>query len=732
MLRLGVPRNWIVFVPLLFLVACSEPVPSTSSVPTNLVGDQVESTAVADSQAADNPFFSESPLFLNYPPFDRIRVAHYLPAFERGMAEQQAEIAAIASQQAAPTFSNTMEALELSGQLLQRVNSVFSTLASAHTNPEIQALQQHLAPVLAAHDDSIVMNAQLFTRLAALHEKRHELPLNPEQVRLIERYYADFIRAGAALDTQQQSRLRALNAQLALLQIQYNQNILDESNALAIVVESEAELAGLDPLAIEAASAAAIERSLPGKFVLPLVSTTNQPVLASLHERALRERIQRASEARGSRGGEFDNRDLLVQILRLRAERARLLGFDNHAAYILDNQTAHDVSAVNQRLQELLPPAIANAEREVRALQELIAQSGARHELASWDWNYYSEQLRQARYDFDAGMLRPYFELENVLQRGVFFAAERLYGISFKERFDLPVYHDDVRVFEVFDSVGTTLALFIADYFARPSKRGGAWNSNYILQSDLLGAEPVMANHLNINKPAAGAATLLTLDEVITLFHEFGHALHAMFSAVEYPYFAGTRVPRDFVEFPSQVNEMWATWPEVLANYAVHFQTGAAMPPELLERALLARQFNQGYATTEHLAAALLDQALHQLTPESIPDASDIMAFEQGVLEQAGIDPVLIPPRYRAPYFRHIMGSYAAGYYSYMWSEVLDADTVEWFRENGGLLRNNGNHFRLTLLSRGGAEDPLQLFRNFRGRDPDIQPLLRRRGLAVP
>lgn len=721
------------------IVTCSDSTPPADTVPTILAGDDLSAMRSPGENLVDNPataalsdgnpFFAESALYLNYPPFDRIRHEHYLPAFERGIALQVAEIEAISVQQAAPDFENTIVALELSGQLLNRVSSVFGTLAGAHTNTDIQALQQHLAPILAAHDDAVLLNNALFARIKTLFETRENLHLNPEQVRLIEHYYDNFVRAGAGLEPGQQEHLRVINAQLALLQIQYNQNVFDEMNALAVVVDSAEELTGLDASGIATAAAEAAARDLPGRYVIPLVNTSPQPVLAKLQNRLLRERIQQLSESRGNRGGEFDNREVLVDVLRLRAERARMLGFDNHAAYVLANQTADTVSAVNQRLAEMIPLAVANVRREAADLQGMIDNSGDGYRLASWDWDYYKEQLRSVRFDFDENLLSPYFALDNVLQRGVFFAAEQLYGISFQERFDLPVYQEDVRVFEVFDSVGTTLALFIADYYARPSKRGGAWNSSYIVQSDLLGTQPIVANHLNITKPANGETALLSLDEVSTMFHEFGHALHAMFSSVAYPAFGGTRVPRDFVEFPSQVNEMWATWPEVLANYAVHYQTGDAMPADLLGRILDTQQFNQGYTTTEYLAAAVLDQALHQLTVETVPEPGELMEFEARVLRDNAIDPGLVPPRYRSTYFRHIMGGYAAGYYSYIWSEMLDADTVEWFRENGGLRRENGNHFRQTLLQRGGAEDALQLFRNFRGRDADIGPLFERRGL---
>ena len=697
--------------------------------PTNLIGQELNLTSQDVLEESANPFFVDSPLYLNYPQFDLIENAHYLPAFLRGMTVQLAEVDAIANQAEQPTFENTILAMELSGQLLNRVSSVFYAMASAHTDEEIRALQQQLAPELAAHDDAIMLNRNLFARIHSLWERREALELNAESKRLLEQYHIDFIRAGAALNVDQQQRMRQINAQLATLQTRYSQNILSEVNDLAIVVDTREELAGLDESLVAAAAEEAGERGMPGKFVLPLLNTSNQPALASLQNRALRERIHTISLSRGNRGGDFDNREGLSQLLKLRAERAQLLGYDNHAHFILEDSTAQTVTAVNQLLAQLAPPAVTNARQEAADIQQIINDAGEDFVLAAWDWDYYTEKVRAARFEFDAGQLRPYFELNNVLVKGVFFAAEQLYGISFEERTDLPVYSEDVRVFEIFDTVGTTLALFITDYYARPSKRGGAWNGSYILQSDLLNTQPVMANHLNITKPTSGEATLLTFDEVSTLFHEFGHALHVMFSNVEYPYFSGTRVPRDFVEYPSQVNEVWSTWPAVLENYAIHYVTGEPMPAALLAKVLSARKFNQGYATTEYLAAAILDQALHQVSPDEVPNAEALMDFEMAVLNKAGVLLPEVPPRYRSTYFNHIMGGYSAGYYSYIWSEVLDADSADWFVENGGLLRSNGDHFRRTLLSRGGSEEAMTLFRNFRGRDADIAPLLERRGL---
>ena len=689
------------------------------------------STAATDAGAGDdNPFFSESALPLGMPDFDRIEDRHFAPAFERGMAEERAEIDRSAEQSEPATFENTLVAMERSGQLLQRVRATFSNLRSANTNDALEAVQTEMAPKFSAHNDQTLLNGPLFERVRALYDQRHELDLDPESLRLVERYHTRFVRAGAVLSDAGKERLRALNGELAELGTTFSQNVLKEVNDLAIVVDSREELRGLSDNAIAVAEQAAAARGLEGKYVIALRNTSGQPPLASLEDRALRQRIFETSRSRGSRGGDFDNRAVVARVMKLRAERAQLLEYPDYAAYILENQTALTSEAVNRRLAELTPPAVANAEREAEDLQALIDAEGGDFKLAAWDWAYYTEKVRQARYEFIESQLRPYFEMDNVLQNGLFFAAHNLYGLSFKERTDLPLYHPDTRVFEVHDEDGELLALFIADYYSRPSKRGGAWSSSYVRQAHLTGTRPVVANHLNVPKPPEGEPTLMTFDEVNTLFHEFGHALHNMFSDVNYPFFSGSSVPRDFVEFPSQVNEMWATWPEVLENYAVHHETGEPMPRELLDKVLATQSFNQGFATTEYLAASLLDMAWHQLTPDQVPDADGLMAFEAAALESAGVALDAIAPRYRTPYFSHIQGGYAAGYYSYIWSEVLDADAVEWFKENDGLTRENGDHFRRALLSRGGSVDAMTLYRNFRGADPDIAPLLKRRGLG--
>jgi peptidyl-dipeptidase Dcp len=717
----------------LLLAACFDSAPEQAMSDTSASNSSGASSDVSASSppgaSSDNPLLGPSALDLGYPPFDRIEDHHYRPAFEAGMAEQLEEIEAIANLSDAPTFDNTLVAMERSGRTLNRTSSVFFGMTGAHTNDTIEAIQAEMAPRLSAHNDRILLNSALFARIETLYEQRRSLGLGAEDLRLIEETHRDFVRAGAKLSEPQKEGLRAINTELAELAARFSQNVLGEVNALAVVVDSRDELAGLSNAQIKTAADAAASRDMPGKFLLPLLNTSQQPVLSALEDRALRERIFKTSVSRGHRGGEYDNREIVSRTARLRAQRAQLLGYANHAAYVLDKETAKTMAAVNGRLASLTPPAVANAEREAADLQRMIDAEGGNFELAPWDWNFYAEKLRQERYAFDESQLSPYFELDNVLKNGVFYAAGQIYRLRFEERFDLPVYQEDVRVFEVFDADGSTLSLFIFDPYARPSKRGGAWMRAYVSQSHLLDKRAVVANHANITEPSDGEPALLTLSEVTTLFHEFGHALHGMFSDVTYPSFAGTSVPRDFVEYPSQVNEMWVTWPDVLKNYARHYETGEPMPSELLDKVLASQKFNQGYATTEYLAAALIDQALYQLEPAEVPSAEELMAFEADTLRAAGAGLAAVPPRYRLPYFSHIMGGYSAGYYSYIWSEVLDADTVEWFKANGGMTRANGQHFRDTLLSKGGSVDAMTLFRQFRGQEPDIAPLLERRGL---
>jgi peptidyl-dipeptidase Dcp len=678
----------------------------------------------------DNPLLQESTLAYHYPPFDRIKEEHFAPAIEFGMAEQLKEIQAIANNPAAPTFENTLVAMERSGKTLERAQRVFSGLNGTHTNPKLQAIEKETAPKLAAHADAIRLNPALFKRIQALYETRERLAFDPEAKRLIERYRLDFVRAGAKLSEADKNRLKAINTELASLRPAFSQNVLKEVNASGVLVDTRTELEGLSENAIASAAAAAKAAGLDGKYLIILMNTTGQPPLKELKNRALREKIYNASINRNSKGGEFDTREIVAKAAKLRAERAKLLGYENHAAFELEDQTARTVGAVNDLLRQLAPAAVNNARHEAAELQKTIDAENGGFQLAPWDWAYYAEKTRKARYAFDESQVRPYLEMHRVLVDGVFFAATKLYGITFKERKDLPLYHPDTSTWEVFNEDGSPLALLIVDWYARPSKKGGAWASSYVSQSYLEGTKPVVANHLNIPKPADGEPTLLTWDEVRTAFHEFGHNLHAMFSAVKYPRFSGTSVPRDFVEFPSQVNEMWDHWPEVLKNYARHYKTSEPIPTELIEKIEAAARFNQGFATTEYLAASLLDQAWHQLNAAEVPSADHVIDFEKAGLKRAGVDFMPVPPRYRTPYFSHIFSSgYSAGYYSYLWSEVLDADTVEWFKEKGGLKRENGDLFRTLLLSRGGSVEAMDLFRAVRGRDPEIKHLLKRRGL---
>ena len=695
-------------------------------------GKAADAAAPAKAEStAMNPFYAPSPLPFHYPPFDKITNEHYAPAFARGMEENRAEIEAIANSADAATFDNTIVAMERSGALLERVSRVFFAQAGTNTNETIQKIQAEMAPKLSAHNDLILLNGKLFARVRKIHGQLDTLGLDAESRRLVERYYTDFVRAGAKLDDASKTRLKAINAEMASLATRFSQNVLKETNADAVVVDSREQLRGLSEDAIGAAREAAASRKLEGKFVIPLKNTSGQPPLASLENRELRQRLMQASLQRAGKGGEFDNRAIVASMAKLRAERAAMLGYANHAAYVLEDETAGSVAAVNKLLAQLVQPAVANARAEAADIQKAIDAEGGKFKVSAADWAYYTEKVRKQKFDLDAEQLRPYFEMDNVLRNGVFFAANKLYGLSFKERKDLPVYLPDIRVFEVFNADGSHLALFLVDYYARSNKRGGAWANAYVAQSKLLGTSPVIANHLNVPKPADGEPTLLTLEEVTTAFHEFGHALHGMFSDVTYPRFAGTAVPRDFVEYPSQVNEMWATWPEVLKNYAKHYKTGEALPQDLLDKVEASKKFNQGFETTEYLGAALLDQAWHQIAAADAPEAKDVLAFEAAALKRAGVDFAPVPPRYRSTYFSHIMGGYSAGYYAYIWSEVLDANSVEWFKSHGGLTRANGDHFRKTLLSRGGSVDALALFRDFSGGEPDVQPLLERRGLTA-
>ena len=674
-----------------------------------------------------NPFAHRSELPYELPPFDAIRDEHYLPAFYEACQQQLDEVAAIL-ESGAPSFENTIVALEKSGRMLFRVLSVFYNKSSADTNDQIDAIEAELAPKLSAHTDAINLNAELFERIESIHEIRHELNLDAESVWLIERYYRDFVHAGAKLGINEREELKALNEKLSKLSTRFSQNLLNDTNDLAVLVEDVAELDGLEPGQIDAAAAAAEARGHKGKCLISMVNFTGNPALASLTNRTLRERIMKASLSKGIRANDNDNRALLLGMVRLRAQRAHLMGFKSHAEYVLSEQTAGHPDRVHEMLRKIAPAAVANARAEGDAIQAIIDAENGHFELASWDWSFYTERVRLAKYNVDTSKFKPFFELERVLNDGVFWAATQLFGITFTPRPDLKAYHAEARVWEVKNEDGSALGLYIGDFYTRDSKRGGAWMSSFVDQNHLVGQLPVVFNNMNVPKPSAGSPTLLTFDETATLFHEFGHALHGLLSNVTYPRFSGTSVERDFVEFPSQVNEMWMLWPEVLANYAKHFETGEPLPLEWVENLNRAETFNQGFETTSYLAAAVLDLAWHSITADQVVE--DVESFEAGAIAGYGLDYAPVPTRYRSTYFSHIFdGGYSAGYYGYIWSEVLDADTVEWFKNNGGLTRANGQRFRDELLSRGGSRDSLGMFRSFTGHVAAIEPLLKRRGL---
>jgi peptidyl-dipeptidase Dcp len=690
-------------------------------------------TACGTSKSAmtfsqSNPFANASPLFYQAPPFDKIRNEDYGPALEEGMRVQIAEVERIAADSAAPTFDNTIVALEKTGAMLIRANYAFQAITQANTNDTLQRLQTEIAPKLAAHSDAIHMNAALFAKIKTLHDRRATLGLDSVQVFLVERYYKDFVRAGALLADSDKTKLRAVNEEESKLSTDFQNRLLAATKAGGLVVSSRNELAGLSDAGIAAAAEAAKTRKLDGKWVLPLQNTTQQPSQASLADRSVREKLFRASTTRTEHGDSNDTRALVLRLAQLRADRAKLLGFPNLAAFVLDDQMAKTPDKAITLLTDMVPAIRNKASGEAKAMEALVAKNKSDLKLEPWDWQFFAEAVRKAQYDFDESQLKPYFELDRVLRDGVFFAAHELYGLTFKERKDIPVYHPDVRVFEVFDADGSPMALWYCDYFKRDNKIGGAWENAFVDGTGLLKTKPVIYNVANFTKPAAGQPALLTFDDVTTMFHEFGHALHAMLTHVEYPRLTGTNVPTDFVEFPSQFNEHWALYPSVLANYAKHYQTGKPMPAALVEKLKKARTFNQGFAMGELVQAMLLDMAWHTLPPGE--KQADVDAFETAALTRFNVEMPLIPPRYRSSYFAHIWsGGYSANYYAYMWSEVLDDDAYAWFTEHGGLTRANGQRLRDMILSRGGTDDVGVLYRKFRGRDPEVGPLLVQRGL---
>ena len=674
-----------------------------------------------------NPFATISTLEYEMPPFAFIKDEHYLPAFYGGMEEQLAEVDAIIANSDV-TFENTIVALEESGRTLLRVALVFFNKSSSDTSDLLDSIEAEIAPKLAAHSDAIKLNPQLWSRIEKIYNERATLGLGSEELRLVELYYKDFHFAGAHLTPAQREELKTLNEELSKLEADFSRKLLADTNDSAIVVDSVEELAGLTDNEIDAAQSAAQERGHQGKWLIKAVNFSGNPTLATLTNRALRERIMQASLARANRDNDNDTKSVLVAMTKLRARRATLFGVKSHAEYITSENTAKSPENIHAMLRKIAKSAVANANAEGAVLQEAIDAAGEAFSLQSWDWDLYSEQVRAEKYQVDTAALKPYFELEKTLWDGVFFAATKLFGITFKERPDIVTYHPEARAFEVNNEDGSKLGLFIGDFYTRDSKRGGAWMNNLVDQNFLFGQLPVVVNNLNIVKPPAGEPTLLSFDFLTTLFHEFGHALHGLFSQVKYPRVSGTNVERDFVEFPSQVNEMWIFWPEVVNNFAVHYQTGEKLSQSTIDNIENSSTFNQGYETSSYLQAAILDLALHQ-----IPDGyeiDDVVAFEANAIADYGLDYAPVPTRYRSTYFSHIFaGGYSSGYYGYIWSEILDADTVDWFKENGGLTRANGDHFRRELLGRGGSIDSMQMYRNFRGRDAAIDPLLKRRGL---
>ena len=703
---------------------------AAQSLNTSLLnGANVTDQTSAPELPADNPFAAESTLPFKAPAFDKIRIEHYQPAFHAGMKQQLAEIKAIAEQSAEPTFENTIVAIEKSGRLLDRVEQVFFNMTSSHTNDDLQNIQKEMAPLLAAHSDNINLNRKLFHRVEELYEGRELLSLSDEQNQVLKRHYDKFVRAGARLTDEQQDRIRSYNEQLSTLETQYDDNILKVMKERSVVVDDVAELDGMSEADVQAAAEKAKERGHEGKYLLEVSNTTRVPVLTSLNNRKLRERVWKSSATRalGENGG-IDNRALILEMAQLRAERAQLLGFPNHAAYKLQNQMAKTPDAARKMLTDLVPGVVARVKEEAADLKAMMKELGADHDLQPWDWEYYAEKLRTARYEVDAAAVKPYFEVNNVLEKGVFFTMNKLFGITFKERKDLPLYHPEVKVFDVLNKDGSQVGLFYIDFFKRDSKRGGAWMSSFVDQSGLLDEKPVIVNTLNNPPPADGKPALLSFDNTTTMFHEMGHGVHGLFSNVFYPSVSGTRTPRDFVEFPSTFEEDWAIQPEILANYAKHYETGEPIPQDLLEKVIKASKFNQGFDTLEYLSASILDMEWHTLGPDEIPD--DVEAFEAATLKKYGVDIPAVPPRYRSQYFTHIWSSgYEASYYAYIWSEVLAADAFAYMIANGGATSENGTKFRNEVLSRGSSRDPMESYKSFRGKEPTVDALLIRRGL---
>ena len=693
------------------------------------LGAMCPPSAGADEKfGPSNPFYAPSTLPFHAPPFDKIKDEDYQPAIEAGMAEELKEVQVIADNPAAPTFENTIVAMEKTGQLLQRVMNAFNAVTGANTNDALQKVQADESPKLAAHFDAIYLNPKLFARVSAVYKERESLQLDPESRRLLQVTYDGFVRAGANLSDADKVELKKLNEEISTLSNDFSTKLLAATKEGAYFTTDKSAFAGLSDAQLAAAAQSAQSRKKEG-YLLPLQNTTQQPDLASLSVRATREALFEKSWNRAERGDANDTRDTIARIAQLRAKRAQLLGYPNHAAWKLGDQMAKTPEAALKFMDALVPGATAKAAREAKDIQDLIDAQNGGFKLEPWDWNFYSEQVRKAKYDLNDADVKPYFELNNVLENGVFYAAHQLYGIKFKERKDIPVYQPDVRVFEVSDVDGQPLALFYCDYFKRDNKNGGAWMDSLVTQSKLLGTLPVVYNVANLPKPAPGEPALISFTDVTTMFHEFGHTLNGMFANTEYPSLSGTATARDFVEFPSQFNEHWALYPEVFAHFAKHYKTGASMPAELVAKIRKAATFNQGYALTELVAAAELDMQWHTLpasAPLQKPDE-----FEKQALEKTHLLIHAVPPRYRSSYFMHIWGNdYSAGYYAYLWAEMLDDDAYQWFEDHGGLTRANGDRFRKMVLSRGNTEDLAKMYAAWRGKEPSVEPMLKDRGLV--
>ncbi|HEX9972819.1 MAG TPA: M3 family metallopeptidase [bacterium] len=679
------------------------------------------------SRPVQNPFFTEWKTPFETPPFDKIKEDHYLPAFEEGMKQHQQEIQTIVGSTETPTFENTVVALDNSGALLTKISNVFDNMKSANTNDSLQSIAKGLAPILSKHQDDILLNEKLFQKIKAIYQQKTQLELNAEQNMLLEKYYKDFVRGGADLDEEKKAELRKINEELSVLSLQFGDNVLKEDNSFELVIEQEADLAGLPDNAKIAAAEAAKERGKDGKWMFTLHKPSLIPFLQYSELRDLREKMFKAYINRGDNNNEFDNKKILSKIVALRVRKANLLGYKSHADFVLEENMAKTPDAVYNLLNQLWAPAINMAKVEANEMQSMIADEGINFKLEPWDWWFYAEKVKKAKYDLDEEMLRPYFKLENVID-GVFMVANKLYGITFNERKDIPIYHPDVKVFEVKEADGTHIAILYADYFPRASKRGGAWMSEYRQQYKLNGKmiTPVICNIGNFSKPTADTPSLLSYEEVATLFHEFGHALHGLLSNCSYQRLAGTNVARDFVELPSQIMENWASEPEVLKMYAKHFETGEPIPDDLIQKIKNSSKFNQGFTTVEYLAASFLDMDWHTLAESK---EIDPIAFENQSMNKIGLIPEIVV-RYCSPYFRHIFaGGYSAGYYSYIWAEVLDADAFQAFKETSLFDQKTAKAFRENILAKGGTEDPMALYKRFRGAEPKIDALLEKRGL---